>query len=86
MSEEVTKKIEIKCCLDCPFHKVIADPDPHDWFCADDEAVVCTREKNENQDKNSLYAADRQEYRTVTVSCRPYNRRKESSIPKWCPL
>lgn len=24
--------------------------------------------------------------RTVTVSCRPYNVRKECAIPAWCPL
>lgn len=22
----------------------------------------------------------------ITVACRPYNTRKESSTPKWCPL
>ena len=24
--------------------------------------------------------------RTVTVACRPYNTRKESARPEWCPL
>lgn len=24
--------------------------------------------------------------KNITVACRPYNIRKESEIPKWCPL
>jgi len=28
-------------CLDCPYHKVLPDPDPDDWFCDDDVKVVC---------------------------------------------
>lgn len=53
-----------KNCLDCAFHKVIADPDPLE----------------------SKYRADQQEFKTVTVSSRPYKLRKESDTPKWCPL
>lgn len=36
--------LDIKNCMDCPFHSVQADPDPHDWFCDDDEKVICTKE------------------------------------------
>lgn len=75
-----------KNCLDCAFHRVIPDPDPDDWFNDDDQAVVCTKMKNDSRDSKSRYAADRQEFRTVTISCRPYNLKKESSTPKWCPL
>jgi hypothetical protein len=28
-------------CMDCPHHQVVADPDPTDWFCDDDIAVLC---------------------------------------------
>jgi hypothetical protein len=76
----------MKNCLECPFHEVISDPDPHDWFCDDDKAVVCTKLKNDKQDKNSKYSADRQEFKCVTISCRPYNLKKECNIPDWCPL
>ena len=24
--------------------------------------------------------------KNITVACRPYNKRKECSIPNWCPL
>lgn len=24
--------------------------------------------------------------KTITVACRPYNKRKECDVPKWCPL
>jgi len=73
-------------CLDCPFHMVIPDPDPDDWFNDDDEAVVCRKVNNDKMDLDSKYAADRQAFKTITVSCRPYNKRKESKTPKWCPL
>ncbi len=76
----------MKTCLDCPFHKVISDPDPNDWFCDDDQAVVCTKSKNKNQDTSSKYVSDRQEFKCVTSSCRPYKLEKESNIPSWCPL
>ena len=65
------KKNKKKNCIDCPFHKVLADPDPHDWFCDDDVKVVCTKTRNN---------------KTITSACRPYNTRKESETPYWCPL
>lgn len=74
-----------KNCLDCAFHKVIPDPDPFDWFNDDDQAVVCTKKK-QKKDLESKYRADQQEFKTVTVSSRPYKLRKESETPKWCPL
>lgn len=73
-------------CLDCPFHTVINDRDPHDWFCDDDAAVLCTKTKNDKQAMDSLYKSDHSEYKPVATSCRPYNLRKESETPKWCPL
>lgn len=72
-------------CLDCPFHKVINDRDPDDWFNDDDEAVLCTK-VNQKPDLKSKYVADRQEFKPVTTSCRPYQKRKESATPDWCPL
>lgn len=35
--------LNISNCMDCPFHKVLADPDPDDWFCDDDVRVYCTK-------------------------------------------
>lgn len=72
-------------CIDCPHHSIISDSDPDDWFCDDDIAVVCTKTKKR---KNNItrYAADKSPYRCVTISCRPYNARKESETPNWCPL
>lgn len=72
-------------CLNCNHHSVIPDPDPEDWFDRDDVAIVCTLMANE-QRPTSRYAADRNPYRCVTVSCRPYNTEKEAAIPDWCPL
>lgn len=36
--------LKILNCIDCPFHSVLPDPDPDDWFCDDDVKVVCTKE------------------------------------------
>jgi len=62
-----------KSCVDCAFHRVALDPDPNDWFNDDDVKVVCTKTRRANN--------------CVTVACRPYNVRRETSPPpKWCPL
>ena len=71
MKTENNAMLLITNCIDCPFHKVLMDPDPDDWFCYDDVKVVCTK------------AEPRKE---ITVACKPYNIRKESAVPKWCPL
>lgn len=76
----------MKSCIDCSFHKVISDPDPYDWFCDDDKAVVCTKTKNDDQNETSEYTSDRQEFKPVATSCRPYRLEVESKIPDWCPL
>ena len=73
-------------CMDCPHKKVIADPDPSDWFCDDDEALVCTLTPNPKQDPSSNYQSNRNAFRSVTCSCRPYRLRQESNSPDWCPL
>ncbi len=73
-------------CLDCKSHAVIADPDPNDSFCDDDCAVVCMATKNDRMDKMSEHLAEHSPFKSITVGCRPYNLRKESVIPSWCPL
>ena len=77
-------KFEVTNCLQCPFHKTIDDPDPYDWFCDDDMAVVCTQMPNIKEGK-SAWASDHQEFRIIASACRPYNLEKESKIPVWCP-
>jgi hypothetical protein len=72
-------------CVECPFHKVIADPDPSDWFNVDDEAIVCTKMKNEKIDLASKYSADRNEYKPIDVGLRPYQT-KHIDAPLWCPI
>lgn len=76
-------------CIDCPNHKIIADPDPYDWFCDDDVAVICLlTSRNHRHDPNSRYQATSQNDNScATVSCRPYNVSKETTPPPlWCPL
>ena len=36
-------KIKIEFCSQCPYGRVMADTDPDDWFCDDDERVYCTK-------------------------------------------
>jgi hypothetical protein len=78
--------ITITHCTDCKFHRVIPDPDPSDSFNYDDIAVICIMSANPNYDPSSKYASDRQKNRVITYSCRPYNKKKESEVPLWCPL
>lgn len=77
--------IEINNCLECPNHRVIADPDPYDWFCDDDKAIVCTKVPNDEREIASEYLPDRQEYKVVACSIRPHKLEKEARIPHWCP-
>jgi hypothetical protein len=66
-------------CMKCPHHKVVRDPDPDDWFCDDDCAVLCTLEA---PPKKSRF-----EHQAVTTACRPYNTEKETTpVPNWCQL
>lgn len=37
--------LEINNCTECPFHSILPDPDPSDWFCDDDVKVVCNKIK-----------------------------------------
>lgn len=73
-------------CMDCPNHRVERDPDPTDWFCDDDVAVLCSKEPNVKKETRwsggMLWP-----HRPATTSCRPYNMKRETSpVPKWCPL
>ena len=72
-------------CLDCANHRLVPDPDPDDWFCDDDVAVVCAMTRRP-PDTKSRYAVDRQPYRSVVSGCRPYFVRPNSKAPDWCPL
>lgn len=78
MSEEST-------CLDCRYHLQVQDSDPHDWFCDDDQAVLC-KLKPKGPDPSSIFIAEQWPYKAVTVGCRPYNLKKEAKIPDWCPF
>lgn len=71
-------------CIECPFHKIIPDPDPNDWFNADDEAIVCTKTKRE-PDLNSQHQVDKIGYRPIDVALRPYQT-KNVQTPQWCPI
>lgn len=75
-------------CIDCPNHKVIADPDLDDWFNADDEAIVCLlseRISSNPINSKSKYAVDRQKHRPIDVGIRPYQI-KNVNVPCWCPV
>lgn len=80
-----TVSLSITSCMDCPNHQVTSDPDPHDSFCYDDVAVLCKKTPQEPI-RGSVWSSDKEFFRPVATSCRPYNKRKESEIPTWCPL
>jgi len=33
-------------CVDCKYSEIKADPDPDDWFCQDDQKIVCMAENH----------------------------------------
>lgn len=76
--------LPIENCMDCPNHVVVNDPDPHDWFNDDDEAVLCKISPNVSNAER--YAGGKFPHRPVSISIRPYNKRKECTVPDWCPL
>lgn len=74
---------EISCCLECNAHEVLPDPEPGDRFCDDSVAVRCMAA---DQSKTTYYKESiRAGEPYVTVACRPYDMRKETKIPDWCP-
>lgn len=72
-------------CLDCQFHKRVNDKDPDDWFNSDDEAVLCTKIPIPAK-PNSRLRWEWHGFRAVTTMARPYQTRRESETPQWCPL
>lgn len=72
-------------CIECPFHKIIPDPDPLDWFNVDDEAIVCMKVKIEPRDLTSRYKADHSIFKPIDVALRPYET-KNVEVPDWCPI
>jgi len=78
-------EFEIKSCLECPYHRVIPDPDYDDWFNDDDEAIVCTKLRNDQKGKYSNSCAYNQEYKVVASMLRPHETRKFEYIPDFCP-
>jgi len=73
-------------CIDCEYHRIASDPDPNDSFCDDDVAVLCEKLPPQESDSKRWIDDSPFKFKTITVSCRPYNIRKETSIPIWCPL
>jgi hypothetical protein len=57
-------------CIDCRKCHTFTDPDPHDWFCDDNQAMVCTATK---------------EWTLIEDMLRPYEV-KDVEAPSWCPL
>lgn len=74
--------------MDCPFHAILADPDPHDDFNYDDVMVLCLKtDHNPHHDPMSSYQSLKQnDHACVTTMARPYQARRESNRPGWCPL
>lgn len=77
--------IKIDNCLDCPHRLVVADPDPSDWFCDTDVAVLCNLADNMDGFKTAKNPRPFS-HRPVTVSCSPVRVRRECTVPSWCPL
>jgi len=80
--------MEVTRCRQCPFHKVVPDPDPNDWFEDDDEALLCTHKDCHREYTESQKTAFKRFGNNVTVidgACRPYEIAKVE-VPDFCPL
>lgn len=88
ISKERDMKVElnIECCLDCPNHESGYDPDPYDSFNSDDMYCACKLLPNERLDKKSRYVSEQQPYKIVSSGDRPYQLKKYSVPPRWCPI
>jgi hypothetical protein len=64
------KSYSYQSCVECPFHEVLPDPDPSDWFCDDDVKVFCKK-----ANRNATVAC--RPYNT---------RKETTPVPDWCPL
>lgn len=77
--------LSINNCMDCNKHLVENDPDPYDSFNSDDVAVLCQLTENTENVSHFAPSLGLFQFKPITVSCRPYNKRKECDIPNWCP-
>jgi len=66
----MTITLEITNCQDCPNHKNVPSSSTGDSFDMIDQDTVCTLANN----------------REITVANRPWEIRRNSEIPDWCPL
>ena len=71
-------------CIDCPFHKIIPDPDMYDSFNYDDEAIICIK-MPVDIDAKSKYPVNRCGFKPIDVALRPYQT-KNVDAPDWCPI
>ena len=63
-------QLRINNCLECPHHSIESDPDPDDWFCDDDQKVVC--KKNDKTISGGLRPHEIKRFVTT--------------VPDWCPM
>ena len=83
---KVVANLKLENCIDCPFHEVQSDPDPDDWFCDDDVAVLCTLTGPDPKQGPWARPSQRWLHFAITQSCRPDNVKQEAAVPDWCPL
>lgn len=86
--DETAVKIDTrpKLCVNCAFHRIIPDPDLSDSFNYNDMAMVCTKIKNPKQNEKDTHVANRQQFRIITCTDRPYEVERNGTRPTWCPL
>lgn len=91
MKVVVSKEYEVNGCYQCPFCKILPDPDPDDWFCDDDVKMICThkdRGEHKKEEVNQYFfkVAEENKHlgRYICGGLRPYEV-KGNYVPDWCP-
>lgn len=75
-----TVTLKISNCLDCPHHKIVPAV-AFDSFDMVDEDVICLKSEGSHKSRYETHP-----HKAVTISNRPWQTRKECSVPVWCPL
>lgn len=79
----ITIKLDIAYCGECPFHRIINNPDPQEGLGSQDQALLCGKLPNDQINLCSRRAVDRSPHRVI---CDRGRQLTKQPVPAWCPL
>jgi len=79
----VTFQLDIAFCSECPFHRIINNPDPTEVGRQADHALLCSRLPNDQINLMSKRPSDRGHHRVILDRGRKLD---QQPVPAWCPI